>query len=125
MGKFSIKQAKNGPMFNLKARNGQIVGTSEVYSSMKACLAGIESVRKAVAKAKIEDQTLPEPEKVTNPKFEIYKDKRGEFRFRLRSSNGENILSGEGYKSKASCKNGINSICKNAPDAVVVEEEDA
>ncbi|MDO5444624.1 MAG: YegP family protein [Eubacteriales bacterium] len=123
MGKFAIKQAKNGPMFNLKARNGQIVGTSEVYSSMSACKAGIESVRKAVAKAKIEDQTLAVPEKLTNPKFEIYKDKRGEFRFRLRASNGENILAGEGYKSKYSCKNGIASICKNAPDAEVVEED--
>ena len=123
MGKFVIKQAKNGPMFNLKARNGQVIGSSEVYSSMNSCKAGIESVRKAAAKGKIEDQTVAVPEKLTNPKFEIYKDKRGEFRFRLKAQNGEIIMTGEGYKSKDGCKNGIASICKNAPDAAVVEEE--
>ena len=47
-------------------------------------------------------------------KFEIYKDKAGEFRFRLKAGNGENILSSEGYKSKASCKNGIESVRKNS-----------
>jgi len=56
-------------------------------------------------------------------KFEIYKDARGEFRFRLKASNGQVIATGEGYKSKASCMNGIESIKKNAPDAKVVEVE--
>ena len=49
-------------------------------------------------------------------KFEMYKDKAGEFRFRLKAGNGENILAGEGYKAKASCENGIASIKKNATD---------
>ena len=49
-------------------------------------------------------------------KFEIYKDKRGEFRFRLKAGNGEIILASEGYKRKASCKNGIASVQKNAPN---------
>lgn len=49
-------------------------------------------------------------------KFEIYKDKAGEFRFRLKAGNGENILSSEGYKAKASCKNGIESVQKNCTD---------
>lgn len=122
MGKFVIKQAKNGPMFNLKARNGQIVGTSEVYSNVSACKAGIESVRKAVAAAKVEDQTREGFEVLTNPKFEIYKDKRGEFRFRLKARNGEIILTGEGYSAKDSCKKGIASICTNAPEAEICEE---
>ena len=47
-------------------------------------------------------------------KFEIYKDKRGEFRFRLKASNGQNILASEGYKAKSSCTNGIESVKKNA-----------
>lgn len=47
-------------------------------------------------------------------KFECYKDKAGEFRFRLKAGNGETILSSEGYKSKASCKNGIESVRKNS-----------
>ncbi len=48
-------------------------------------------------------------------KFEIYKDKAGEYRFRLKSSNGQNILASEGYKAKASCQQGIDSVKKNAP----------
>ncbi len=46
--------------------------------------------------------------------FEIYKDKSGEFRFRLKAGNGEIILASEGYKAKSSCKNGIESVKKNA-----------
>lgn len=49
-------------------------------------------------------------------KFEIYKDKRDEFRFRLKASNGQNILESEGYKAKSGCNNGIESVKKNAPD---------
>ena len=54
-------------------------------------------------------------------KFEIYKDKRGEFRFRLKASNGQNILASEGYKTKASCKKGIESIKRTAAKAQVVD----
>ncbi|MEM8770795.1 MAG: YegP family protein [Pseudomonadota bacterium] len=49
-------------------------------------------------------------------KFEMYKDNGGEFRFRLKAGNGENILASEGYKAKASCENGIASVQKNAAD---------
>ncbi|SDB64806.1 hypothetical protein SAMN03097699_3009 [Flavobacteriaceae bacterium MAR_2010_188] len=49
-------------------------------------------------------------------KFEIYKDKKGEFRFRLKASNGQTILTGEGYSSKAGCTNGIESVKKNSTD---------
>lgn len=49
-------------------------------------------------------------------KFEMYKDKAGEFRFRLKAGNGENILASEGYKAKASCENGIESVRKNSQD---------
>ena len=47
-------------------------------------------------------------------KFECYKDKAGEFRFRLKAGNGETILSSEGYKAKSSCKNGVESVRKNS-----------
>jgi uncharacterized protein YegP (UPF0339 family) len=47
-------------------------------------------------------------------KFEVYKDKGGEFRFRLKAANGQNILSSEGYKTKASCMNGVESVKKNS-----------
>jgi len=51
---------------------------------------------------------------MNHPKFEVYKDKAGEFRFRLTAKNGQNILASEGYKTKASCMNGIESVKKNA-----------
>lgn len=46
----------------------------------------------------------------------MYTDKRGEFRFRLKASNGQNILASEGYKAKSSCENGIDSVKKNSQD---------
>lgn len=49
-------------------------------------------------------------------KFEVYTDKAGEFRFRLKAGNGQTILSSEGYKTKASCMNGIESVKKNSQD---------
>ena len=124
MGKFVMGPTKNGGFrFNLTAGNGEVIATSETYSTDSACKAGIESVRKNAAEAKLEDQTVENFEKVTNPKFEVYQDKAGEFRFRLKAGNGEIIAVGEGYKAKASCLNGIESIRKNAPEAEVVVEE--
>ena len=49
-------------------------------------------------------------------KFEIYTDKAEDYRFRLKASNGQSILASEGYKAKASCLNGVESVKKNAPD---------
>ncbi|EZQ15959.1 YegP family protein [Halopseudomonas bauzanensis] len=49
-------------------------------------------------------------------KFEVYQDKAGEYRFRLKASNGQNILASEGYKTKASCMNGVESVKANAPE---------
>jgi uncharacterized protein YegP (UPF0339 family) len=57
-------------------------------------------------------------------KFEIYQSKNGEYRFRLKASNGQIIATGQGYKSKASCLNGIESVKKNAPEADVVDTKD-
>ena len=119
MGKFVVKKTSNdGFVFNLIAGNGQVIGTSQTYSTKKTALAGIESVKKN-AGSDIEDQTLAEPVAVKNPKWEIYNDKAGEFRFRLKASNGEIILASQGYSSKASCKNGIESVKTNAPEAEV------
>lgn len=123
MGKFVIKTVKSGIKFDLKAGNGEVIATSEVYTTEAACKNGIESVRKNAPIAKLEDQTAEGFETVTNPKFEVYQDKAGEYRFRLKTRNGEIIAVSEGYKAKASCLNGIESVRKNAPDAPVVEEE--
>jgi uncharacterized protein YegP (UPF0339 family) len=55
-------------------------------------------------------------------KFELYKDRKGQFRFRLKASNGQIIASGEAYSTKRAALNGINSIKKNAPDAPVDDQ---
>lgn len=55
-------------------------------------------------------------------KFEVYKDKAGEFRFRFVASNGEKMFASEGYKAKASAIKAIESIKKNAPDAAVDDQ---
>ena len=81
-------------------------------------------MRRNAVDAKLEDQTVEGYETVTNPKFEVYVDKAGEFRFRLKARNGEIVAVGEGYKAKASCLNGIDSIRRNAPDAEIVKLED-
>ena len=121
MGKFLIKKTVTGVKFDLLASNGQVIASSEVYTSDAACKNGIESVIKNSAIAKVEDQTVEGFETVTNPKFEMYTDKAGEFRFRLKARNGEVIAVSEGYKAKASCENGIESVVKNAADAEIVE----
>lgn len=60
-------------------------------------------------------------------KFEIYKDKAGEFRFRLKAANGQNILASEGYSQKASAENGIESVKKNSqnPDRFICKTSDS
>ena len=76
---------------------------------MSALKNGIESVKKN-ADVEIEDQTVQDFEELKCPKWEIYTDKAGEFRFRLKASNGEIILAAsEGYTAKANAKKGIES----------------
>lgn len=118
MGKYILKTTKTGTKFDLAAGNGEVIGTSEVYSSKASALNGIESVKKNAPVANIEDQTVEGFEKAVNPKFEIYADKAGEYRFRLTARNGETILASEGYKTKASAINGVESVKKNADSEI-------
>ena len=122
MGKFVVKKTNTGVKFDLKASNGQVIATSEVYSSADACKNGIASVQKNAPVAAVEDQTVADYAVEKNPKFEIYTDKAGEFRFRLKATNGQVIAVSEGYTTMASCKNGVESVQKNAVDAEIVEE---
>jgi len=118
MGKFVVKETATGFKFDLKAGNGEVIATSEVYTTKAACLNGIESV-KVNCVGGVEDQTVENVEAVKHPKFELYADKAGEYRFRLKAKNGEVIAVSEGYASKAGCENGIESVKKNAPEAAV------
>lgn len=106
MGKFVItKSAKNNDYyFNLKAGNGEIILTSQGYSSKANCDNGIESVKK--------NSQIAE-------RFESKEAKDGQFYFNLKATNGQIIGSSEMYKSKAGRDNGIASVTKNASDASV------
>ena len=125
---FIINKTKTGFNFSLLAVNKEkIAVSSQVYSTKASCKKGCESVAKFAQKCiddgKIEDQTLVKgTTKLTNPKFEIYLDKAGLYRYRLYASNGESIcMSEEGYKSKSGCLNGIKSVAKNAIDATYID----
>jgi len=122
MGKFVIRKTNTGFKFDLKAGNGEVIATSEVYKHLISCRAGAASVIGNAPRANIENQTEEDFLPKKHPKFEIYKDKAGEFRFRLKAANGEIILTGESYKAKAGSLKGIESIRRNAPESPVVAE---
>ena len=123
MGKFLIKEKNGKYSFRLKAGNGEIIAVSQMYKSLKTCKAGIRSVRNNAPIANLEDQTKEGFAAQKHPKFEVYTDKAGEFRFRLKAKNGQIVAVGEGYKALKSCLNGIESIRKNAPDSKEEMEE--
>lgn len=124
MGKYIVKKTSNdGYAFNLVANNHEVIGVSQTYKSMTSLKNGIESIKKNVG-ADIEDQTLKDFEEKKCPKWEIFNDKAGDFRFRLKASNGEIILAAsEGYTAKASAKKGIESVKTNADSEIQIEEE--
>ena len=123
MGKFTVKKTKNGMMFHLKASNGEVIATSEVYNTRASCLKGIASVRKNAPIAALENQTVENCIPQKPPKFEVYTDKAGEYRFRLKAVNGQIIAVSEGYKSIPNCLNGVESVRKNAEDSEIAGEE--
>ncbi len=118
MGKFIQRKTATGFKFDLKAGNGEVIATSEVYTTETSCVNGINSVKNNCV-GDVEDQTVEPVVTCKHPKFEVYLDKAGEYRFRLKAKNGEIIAVSEGYKAKASCLNGIESVKKNAPEAPV------
>ena len=122
MGKFVVRKVKTGIMFNLKAGNGEVIATSEVYSSEASCMKGIASVVKNAPIAALENQAVEGFAKEKCPKFEVYVDKAGEYRYRLKATNGQIIAVGESYKALSSCLNGIESVRKNAAENNIVKE---
>lgn len=122
MGKFVIRRVNTGYKFTLRASNGQGIAASEVYNTRAACLRGIESVRKNAPIAGCEDHTAGEFSKAANPKFELYQDRGGAFRFRLKARNGSIIAVSDSYVTRAACENGIDSVRKNAKAGEITEE---
>ena len=121
MSKFVIRTVASGVKFDLKATNGQVIASSEIYDTMAACVKGVASVKKNAPVAAVEDRSAEGFAAQLHPKFEMYVDKAGQYRFRLKAKNGKVIATSEGYVAKASCENGIDSVKKNAAEAEVVE----
>lgn len=128
MGKYVIKKTETGFNFSLYAVNKEkIAVSSQVYKSKASCIKGTESIAKIATKCieedRIEDTTLKNPVAKTCPKFEIYLDKAGLYRYRLYASNGESIaMSESGYKSKDGLKTGIKSVATNSLNSEIVDE---
>ena len=116
MSKFVIRTVNTGVKFDLKAANGEVIATSEVYDTRAACLRGVQSVRKIALTDKVEDQTAS-GKTFANPKYELYQDRGGEYRFRLKARNGKIVAASEGYASRQACLDGIECVRRNAPDA--------
>ncbi|HWZ34530.1 MAG TPA: YegP family protein [Mucilaginibacter sp.] len=109
MGKFATKTGKDGQhYFNLLASNGQVILTSEGYTSTAGMNNGIESVKK----------NAPHDER-----YDRETAKNGKFYFNLKATNGQVIGKSQMYESEAGMNNGIESVKKNAPDAPTVAEE--
>ncbi|MBE5787777.1 MAG: DUF1508 domain-containing protein [Clostridiales bacterium] len=123
MGKFVIREKNDKFSFRLKAGNGEVIAASQMYKSLQTCKAGIASVATNAPIANLENQTEEGYAVQKHPKFEVYQDKAGEYRFRLKAKNGQNICASEGYTALKSCLNGVESVRKNAVDAKVEMEE--
>ena len=106
-GKFELKTAKNGKFFfNLKASNGQIILSSEMYETKAAAENGIESVKKNAA---------------DDARYERKTSNKGEEYFILKASNGQQIGKSQMYSSASGMENGIKSVQSNGPGATVTE----
>lgn len=121
MEKYVIRTVPTGVKFDLYAPNGQTILSSQVYLTASACRKGLLSVRRNAAAAAVEDQTGSVPIRQKNPKFELYTDKSGSFRFRLKAKNGQIIAVSEPYAAKSSCLGGIDSVRENASQAQTEE----
>lgn len=121
MSKFVLREVATGFKFDLNADNGQVILSSEVYTSRAAAVKGIASVRLNAPAANVENQTEEGYAQLTHPKFEMFEDKAGQFRFRLKATNGKIIGTSEGYTGKAGCLNGIESVKTCAVDAETEE----
>ena len=125
--RFVISRNKRGAFrWTFVAANGKIIAVPRTsFKSKDACLANISQVKKLAPKAPVIDTTPPPREKRLNREaaFEIYKDSRGEYRWRLYAPDGNLVArASEGYKGKGNCKHAIDLIKRAAPSAPIVDE---
>jgi uncharacterized protein len=105
--KYELKPTKNGQfIFNLKAANGEVILSSEVYTTKASALGGIESCKK---------------NSCMDERYEKKTASSGQFYFVLKTANAQTIGKSEMYESQAGCVKGIDSVKRNGPEAEVVE----
>ena len=106
-GTFEIKKAKDDQFyFRLKASNGQVILTSEMYQAKASAMNGIESVKKNAR---------------STERYEKLTSKSGKSYFTLKAGNRQVIGNSEMYESETARDNGIESVKKHAPDAAVAD----
>ena len=100
--------------FRLRAQNNKIVTVGEAYESKQGCLKGINAVKK-YCNSPIEDLGAHGrgESKKPAPKFQVFKDRNGKYRFHLIAPNYEIVAVSEAYESQAGCLNGIDSVKNN------------
>lgn len=126
-GKFVIRKTDNDNfVFKLISSNKRVVAIgAQAYTGLPGVKGGIQSVIKNAAKAPIQDSTLQKVVELKFPKWEIWVDKKGEFRLRLYASNGELVAStNDGYTSKPAAKNGIDAIARACIGCDIVRNDD-
>lgn len=121
MGVFWMRETTEGFCFVLRAANGAVVASGREYGSSAECSRVILRIRKC-ASVPVEDQTVKRWRAVRSPKFRLWRDERGLFRFCLLDRDEQSILSSKPYRSKAACLKGLDSVRRNAEDAPVWEE---
>jgi uncharacterized protein YegP (UPF0339 family) len=105
---YEMLQASNGQSyFNVKAANGEIIGTGEFYTSKAHAERGARTVRALLRLARKQLNTQPAP---TRERFELFTGEDGQTYFHLRAANGEILLSSEGYTASAAAKDGIVAV---------------
>jgi uncharacterized protein len=112
---FEVLEANDGSFyFNVKAANGAIVGTSQLYTAKSSAERAARSVQALVRIAQQESKTYAAPKK---EQFELFSGEDGKSYFRLRAGNGEVLLSSQAYTAKTSAKKGIDSVKENGSEA--------
>ena len=127
-GKFVIKKTDNGHfVYKLFAYGNKCVAIgAQPYADLGGVKAGVASVAKNAGIETIIDLTKAPEGKLPFPRWEIFEDKKGEFRLRLFATNGNLIATtNDGYTTKAAAKKGIESVAKAAEGAAVVRNDNA
>lgn len=125
-GKYVIKKTDKGNfVFKLYSSNYRVVAIgAQAYTTLGAAKIGIQSIINNAEKAPVENQTLKNYEVEKFPKWEIYQDKKGEYRLRLFATNGNLIATtNDGYADITGAKNGIAAVARANKGCAIVRND--